>query len=212
MRCCEKGRSMIEMLGVLAIVGVLSLGGIAGYSKAMTKYKRDHMLSQIAELVINIRTLYFQQTSFEGISKKTLIGAGAIPNGMYDKTDTANSNIPILHAMNGEVLIFPSYNGNHDLVEAFEVYIKNLDSQTCLDMAITDWGQDPSSGFKSLYIGTEDVTTPQMLDVTQPTDSNPGHGIYTSGQHDMSIPLSINQAHAACACTSQTCVIGLKYI
>ena len=33
------GRSMIEMLGVLAIVGVLSVGGIAGYSKAMEKYK-----------------------------------------------------------------------------------------------------------------------------------------------------------------------------
>ena len=39
---CEKGRSMIEMLGVLAIVGVLSVGGIAGYSKAMGKYKTNH--------------------------------------------------------------------------------------------------------------------------------------------------------------------------
>ena len=29
------GRSMIEMLGVLAIIAVLSVGGIAGYSKAM---------------------------------------------------------------------------------------------------------------------------------------------------------------------------------
>ena len=26
----EKGRSMVEMLGVLAIIGVLSIGGIAG--------------------------------------------------------------------------------------------------------------------------------------------------------------------------------------
>ena len=33
------GRSMIEMLGVLAIIGVLSVGGIAGYSKAMMKFK-----------------------------------------------------------------------------------------------------------------------------------------------------------------------------
>ena len=33
------GRSMVEMLGVLAIVGVLSVGAIAGYSKAMFKYK-----------------------------------------------------------------------------------------------------------------------------------------------------------------------------
>ena len=35
----QSGRSMVEMLGVLAIIGVLSVGGIAGYSKAMMKYK-----------------------------------------------------------------------------------------------------------------------------------------------------------------------------
>ena len=35
----QSGRSMIEILGVLAIVGVLSVGGIAGYSKAMEKFK-----------------------------------------------------------------------------------------------------------------------------------------------------------------------------
>lgn len=35
----EKGRSMIEMLGVLAIITVLSVGGLACYSKAMQMYK-----------------------------------------------------------------------------------------------------------------------------------------------------------------------------
>jgi len=211
MRCCEKGRSMIEMLGVLAIVGVLSVGGIAGYSKAMTKYKRDTMMTQISELVINIRTLYFQQTSFEGISKKVLISAGAIPGSMYDKSDINNSDIKILHAMNGEVLIFKSYNGT-ELPDAFEIYVKNLDALTCIDMAVTDWGQDASSGFKALYIGTEDITEAKMEAVTSPTDSDPSSGIYTPGQHDMAIPLTVNQAHAACACTSNTCVIGFKYI
>ena len=33
------GRSMVEMLGVLAIIGILSVGAITGYSKAMMKYK-----------------------------------------------------------------------------------------------------------------------------------------------------------------------------
>lgn len=37
----EKGRSMVEMLGVLAIIGVLSVGGIAGYSKAMYRFKMN---------------------------------------------------------------------------------------------------------------------------------------------------------------------------
>ena len=35
----QGGRSMVEMLGVLAIIGVLSVGGISGYSKAMAKFK-----------------------------------------------------------------------------------------------------------------------------------------------------------------------------
>ncbi|MBR2136742.1 MAG: prepilin-type N-terminal cleavage/methylation domain-containing protein [Alphaproteobacteria bacterium] len=34
----QSGRSMIEMLGVLAIIGVLSVGGIAGYSKAKASF------------------------------------------------------------------------------------------------------------------------------------------------------------------------------
>ena len=42
----EKGRSMIEMLGVLAIVGVLSVGGIAGYSKAMEMWKIDKIINE----------------------------------------------------------------------------------------------------------------------------------------------------------------------
>ena len=37
-RLCA-GWSMVEMLGVLAIIGVLSVGAISGYSKAMFKYK-----------------------------------------------------------------------------------------------------------------------------------------------------------------------------
>lgn len=44
----ETGRSMVEMLGVLAIVGVLSVGGITGYSMAMTKYKTNRLLEGIS--------------------------------------------------------------------------------------------------------------------------------------------------------------------
>lgn len=35
----ENGRSMVEMLGVLAVVGVLSIGGIIGYKRAMEKHQ-----------------------------------------------------------------------------------------------------------------------------------------------------------------------------
>ena len=50
----ELGRSMIEMLGVLAIIGVLSVGGIAGYSKAMEKFKVNKILYEYNTLIMGL--------------------------------------------------------------------------------------------------------------------------------------------------------------
>ena len=44
----ELGRSMVEMLGVLAIIGVLSVGGIAGYTRAMKQYKKNDLQNAIS--------------------------------------------------------------------------------------------------------------------------------------------------------------------
>ena len=47
----QSGRSVVEMLGVLAIIGVLSVGAIAGYSKAMMKYKLNKQSEQISSIL-----------------------------------------------------------------------------------------------------------------------------------------------------------------
>lgn len=43
----QVGRSMTEMLGVLAVIGVLSLTGIMGFRLAMTKYRANELVSEI---------------------------------------------------------------------------------------------------------------------------------------------------------------------
>ncbi len=43
----ERGRSLTEMLGVLAVIGVLSIGGIQGYRYAMNKYRANNVLNEI---------------------------------------------------------------------------------------------------------------------------------------------------------------------
>ena len=48
----ESGRSMVEMLGVLAIIGVLSIGGIAGYTLAMNRYRANEIMDTAAKLAI----------------------------------------------------------------------------------------------------------------------------------------------------------------
>ena len=79
------GRSMVEMLGVLAIIGVLSVGAIAGYSKAMMKYKLNKYSEQI-NTVINAVARNVQ--SFKDIQEngtdltETFIKMGEIPTDM----------------------------------------------------------------------------------------------------------------------------------
>ena len=48
----ESGRSMVEMLGVLSIIGVLSIGGIAGYSMAMNRYRANEALDMATKFAV----------------------------------------------------------------------------------------------------------------------------------------------------------------
>lgn len=88
--CGEYGRSMIEMLGVLAVIGVLSVGGIAGYTSAMNKHRANELL---------------YQASMRATSCAAQIAMGNTPNvddfGTYDgytftaSQDTANNQFSI---------------------------------------------------------------------------------------------------------------------
>ena len=54
----ESGRSMVEMLGVLAIIGVLSVAGSAGYTMAMNKYRANEILNVASQLAILAQARY----------------------------------------------------------------------------------------------------------------------------------------------------------
>jgi len=77
----EHGRSMIEMLGVLAIIGVLSVGGIAGYSKAMQKYKINKTIEQITLIAGNVRAFFGPQKNYVGACCSTDVNGSCPDNG-----------------------------------------------------------------------------------------------------------------------------------
>lgn len=87
----QSGRSMVEMLGVLAIIGVLSIGGIAGYSRAMIKFKVGKSLDQISMLVASIQTLYSGQRNYSGLTLKEAISYGVISPDMKASDSTVTN-------------------------------------------------------------------------------------------------------------------------
>ena len=54
----ERGRSMVEILGVLAIIGVLSFGGIQGYKYAMDKHRANDIVHSVNMRATDIWHLY----------------------------------------------------------------------------------------------------------------------------------------------------------
>ena len=48
----QSGRSMVEMLGVLAIIGVLSVGGIAGYSLSMRRHRANGIVDILSKYAL----------------------------------------------------------------------------------------------------------------------------------------------------------------
>lgn len=93
----ESGRSMIEMLGVLAIMGVLTVGAISMISTAMRTQKRNTVNEEVLQIVTGVRQLLGEYDDFSNINNATIFGAiGISPKNTYGGTyelavDPANS-------------------------------------------------------------------------------------------------------------------------
>ncbi len=90
----QSGRSMVEMLGVLAIIGVLSVGAISGYGKAMRKYKLNKFSEQINTVMNAVarNALAFNNLTSNTTVLPYLIKMGEIPTEMI-RQDNNNTYI-----------------------------------------------------------------------------------------------------------------------
>jgi Tfp pilus assembly protein PilE len=180
----ESGRSMVEMLGVLAIIGVLSVGGIAGYSKAMNKYKINKTTDQLSMLVANIRTLYSSQGNYKGLTNATAVQYGVVPGDMYTATVQNGTQEKytagtMKNAFNGAVTIIASpargtqasgtgadaVAGTNSGDEAFIIEYAGLSNEACITIATGDWGSGQASGLLGIAAGAGTATSDTLGDV-----------------------------------------------
>ncbi|MBR5575329.1 MAG: type II secretion system protein [Alphaproteobacteria bacterium] len=72
---CESGRSMIEMLGVLAIMGVLTVGAIEMIQMAMNTQKRNTVNEEVLQIVTQVRNLHSEYDDFSNLNTATIFSA-----------------------------------------------------------------------------------------------------------------------------------------
>ena len=54
MHISQSGRSMVEILGVLAVIGVLSIGALMGFRYAMDKYKANEIVNEVRLRAVDV--------------------------------------------------------------------------------------------------------------------------------------------------------------
>ena len=201
----QSGRSMIEMLGVLAIVGVLSVGGIAGYSKAMTKFKINKTIDQVSHIVANTRTLFAQQNNYQGLYSgysadeviKSIIPDSVNPNNM-------------LNPFNGVIGIYSVNNWQADKSEkAFTVEYRGLPQEACVSLATHDWGSLQTSGLIAISVSNGVACGP--YDATKENCEYYAGEIACSGNNEKPTPMNVATAAASCQCEELGCTVSWKF-
>ena len=183
----QSGRSMVEMLGVLAIIGVLSVGGIAGYSKAMTKFKITKTFDQVSMTVANIRTLYSGQRNYSGLKTDIAYQMGIIPAEMI-----GSSTASLVNAFQGQVTIGAV--DRNSTAGAFYISYGNLGREACVSILTADWGSGSSSGFLALSRADGSVSN---LKAETPTSVPTADA---AGSKWIATSLPVRPADAATAC------------
>jgi len=192
----ENGRSMIEMLGVLAIIGVLSVGGIAGYSKAMLKYRVNKSVQQISLIASNIQTFFAPQGNYEGLNnidvKKK---AKLIPDEMWD-----GSNIRT--GVGRFCQIFENYfnsGGNKEFI----LFIVDIDSvEACIELMSQDW-----SNLTHNLIGI-DLNGSTMEDYVGCT---PSDHVWCTGNSNTPFPIPLDTVVKNCECWQDNSCDGIQF-
>lgn len=218
----ENGRSMVEMLGVLAIIGVLSVGGIAGYSKAMNKYKINKTTDQVSMLVANLRTLFSSQGDYKGLNNGQAIKFGVVPNDMYANAsnNTYASNYDIKNAFGGAVKIESdaARSAGDSGHEAFVISYEGLPSEACVTIATGDWGSGQASGLIAIGAGASDGIVTSVKAIKTDTgdsglSSGDGSAVVSPGATTAAkkAPMTVSDAVNACNGTGSTNVVAWKY-
>ncbi len=176
----DKGRSMVEMLGVLAIIGVLSAGGLAGYSKAMFKHRMNE--------TINITTRALQK--IEELNTKDWNGGISSPEdfisyGIMEKCDIEEFGVVKFCRLPEGAISFELYNegiGSDYSTQIGAITFRFTSSKTCIAFLSVHWEYvlPKSYGYpfggictneKRIYWPREDKKEASISDISEACES-----------------------------------------
>lgn len=145
------GRSMIEMLGVLSIIGVLSVGGFSMVKKMQNSYDTNKIMDEISAFTRRARTVIREyDSSFVGTLNEYINKGKAVPEGITLNTDKK--------FVGTSDIVYSFELGGTDDKFLFKMEMTGVPEEICMQVATADWGSVATSGFKGIKVGTKDIS------------------------------------------------------
>ena len=102
----ETGRTMLEMLGVLAIMGIITYGAIAGINYGMNSYKINQTYNNIQDIVQGIEDLYSWSKNYQTGMMNAACSNDIFPGGCLDKEGGKTA----IHPFGDDLVVCPLAN------------------------------------------------------------------------------------------------------
>lgn len=145
----QNGRSMIEMLGVLAIIGILTVGGFNLVMKAQTHQKINEVTDNLTTLARKVRVVARDYTGAAGNLNSYVNTGRAFPDSLeYSSsgfTDRNDVTYNIQYISEGGAILFV-------------IGVSGLTTEMCMNMVNANYGNKATSGFVGMSIGDANIT------------------------------------------------------
>ncbi len=198
----QKGRSMIEMLGVLAIIGILSIGGLAGYSKAIEHYRINETINQITHIVTNTRDLFKNQRDFyaaistvqDVMSRVNYENRKLADKAKIFPTDLIKNSYKNLFG--GDIYFYSTGRFSNSDSKSFVLSFWGIPQEACIELTTRDWHS--GLGLVVMKVYGEDIHQglfANSLSTNCTTQYSAGEALICA--KDM--PMSVEHAVAACS-------------
>lgn len=123
----ESGRTMLEMLGVLGIMGIIMYGAVAGINYGMSTYKINQIYNEVQEAVQSIQDIYSWQRGYpENFDLGTLC-----QNDVFVRCGSGEPK----NVYEGMITVKPIKDRS-----SFKLTYESIKSDICYRLKEMDWG------------------------------------------------------------------------
>ena len=169
----QNGRSMVEMLGVLAIIGVLTVGSLGVVGKARQQYMISQALSETSNLIASARKLSCEYDEDYGSYTNMLYQSREYPDGVTAEVGTDGKATKFILTSDIELAI------DADGTDKFKAKLSNIPEDACVALASADWGSRRFNAYQSAKIGGKTWDKDTIMDLDTATEGCSAQGAIT---------------------------------